>query len=762
MSYIKSSKHRLQPSALNQAVALALLIPAAASHATELDAAKEQVLPRVVVQGSAENDFKADKAASPKYTQPLVDTPQTVTVIKKELIEQQGAVTLTEALRNTPGVGAFFLGENGSTNTGDAINMRGFDTSSSIFVDGVRDVGSVSRDVFNIEQIDVLKGPAGTDTGRGAPTGSVNLVSKTANLEDAVTATVAAGSAGYKRATVDVNRALDADKGSAVRLNAMAQDGGVPGRDLVHNRRWAVAPSLSLGLNGPTRVYLNYLHVDQHNRPDGGVPTVGLPGYTSPDPARAFIGRAAMVEPSNFYGARSDFDDVRADMLTARVEQALGDGFKLFNTTRYGRTEQFYVLTSFIASSANFSTPNPADPSTWTVARSSRTVKDQRNSILTNQTALAMETKTGAVAHALVAGLELSREKQDNLSYANLGTMPAFGLYRPNADDPVTNRTMTPNGVFNDGRTDTVSAYLFDTAKFGERWQLSGGVRVDRHDTDYSGAALSTATSHPKLPVGTLVRSDLNVADTLVNLKLAALYKPSATSSVYALAATSELPPGGSTMVLSANANNAANPIYDAQKTRNLEIGGKWDLLKQKLAFTAALYRTDVRNELEQDPVDLQYYQTGKKRVEGVEIGVTGQVARGWLVSAGYTRMRTEVTAGRSATAAGNSALAYTPKQAFTAWTAYTLPGGLKFGGGARFVDRLWRGTDGAIGTPAYADSYWVADAMASYPVTKNVDLQLNLYNLTDERYVAAINKSGYRYSPGAPRSATLSAVFRF
>jgi catecholate siderophore receptor len=497
MSYIKSSKHRLQPSALNQAVALALLIPAAASHATELDAAKEQVLPRVVVQGSAENDFKADKAASPKYTQPLVDTPQTVTVIKKELIEQQGAVTLTEALRNTPGVGAFFLGENGSTSTGDAINMRGFDTSSSIFVDGVRDVGSVSRDVFNIEQIDVLKGPAGTDTGRGAPTGSVNLVSKTANLEDAVTATVAAGSAGYKRATVDVNRALDADKGSAVRLNAMAQDGGVPGRDLVHNRRWAVAPSLSFGLNGPTRVYLNYLHVDQHNRPDGGVPTVGLPGYTSPDPARAFIGRAAMVEPSNFYGARSDFDDVRADMLTARVEHTLGDGFKLFNTTRYGRTEQFYVLTSFIASSANFSTPNPADPSTWTVARSSRTVKDQRNSILTNQTALAMETKTGAVAHALVAGLELSREKQDNLSYANLGTMPAFSLYRPNADDPVTNRTMTPNGVFNDGRTDTVSAYLFDTAKFGERWQLSGGVRVDRHDTDYSGAALSTATSHP-------------------------------------------------------------------------------------------------------------------------------------------------------------------------------------------------------------------------------------------------------------------------
>jgi catecholate siderophore receptor len=129
--------------------------------------------------------LKAERASSAKYTEKLVDTAQTLTVIKKELIEQQGATTLTEALRNTPGVGAFFLGENGSTNTGDAIYMRGFDASSSIYVDGVRDVGSISRDTFNIEQIDVLKGPAGTDNGRSSPTGSINLVSKQPLLENA-------------------------------------------------------------------------------------------------------------------------------------------------------------------------------------------------------------------------------------------------------------------------------------------------------------------------------------------------------------------------------------------------------------------------------------------------------------------------------------------------------------------------------------------------------------------------------------------------
>jgi catecholate siderophore receptor len=129
--------------------------------------------------------LQAERASSAKYTEKLVDTAQTLTVIKKELIEQQGATTLTEALRNTPGVGAFFLGENGSTNTGDAIYMRGFDASSSIYVDGVRDVGSISRDTFNIEQIDVLKGPAGTDNGRSSPTGSINLVSKQPLLENA-------------------------------------------------------------------------------------------------------------------------------------------------------------------------------------------------------------------------------------------------------------------------------------------------------------------------------------------------------------------------------------------------------------------------------------------------------------------------------------------------------------------------------------------------------------------------------------------------
>ncbi|NNG22346.1 catecholate siderophore receptor Fiu [Telluria aromaticivorans] len=754
MKTIKSRKHIHSP--VMGTVLAAVLLPMAA-HASEMDnAAMENIAPASTVEvvGKADNGFRAEHASSPKYTEKLVDTAQSVQVIKKELFEQQGALTLTDALRNTPGVGAFFLGENGNTNTGDAIFMRGFDTSGSIFVDGVRDVGSVSRDVFNLEQIDVVKGPAGTDNGRGSPTGSVNLVSKKAHMARAASASLTGGSASQKRATADLNTVLNAERGIALRLNLLAQDSDNPARDVVRNKRWAVAPSLGFGLNGATRMHLDFLHVDQDNIPDGGVSTVGLPGYTSPDPTRPFIANAAPVDPKNFYGSNSDYDKVKADMATVRVEHEFSPTLRLQNVSRYGKTKQDYLLTAWLASAANFKTPVQTDPSTWTVARSTRTVKDQENKILTNQTTLTSQFNTGAVAHTLVTGLEFTNENQVTYGYvpASLGSMPAANLYRPNPLDPVTGFNPTRTGAYNEGEISTQSLYAFDTVKFGERWIFNGGVRLDHYSGDYSVVALTN---------NVLVPTRFSVGDTLVNGKASLLYKPTTNSSVYAMVASSKLPPGSS-FTVSGNLNSAQNPIYDPQKTLTTELGGKLDLLRQKLSLSGALFRTEVKNEVEQDPVDLKYYQTGKKRVQGVELGATGELAPNWLVSAGYLYMDTSVEAGRSITAAGENVLTYTPKSSFTAWTSYDLGNGFKLGGGARFSDKLMRGTDGAIGTPAYADSYWVFDAMASYRVSPNLDLRLNVYNLGDERYVAAINKSGYRYTPGAPRSASLTANFRF
>lgn len=767
MSHIKSRKHaanRFNPQMSAAIAAMLLPLGAYAAPADAPDAPGDEPVNKVVVVGATNNDFKAERASSTKYTEKLVDTAQTIQVIKKELIEQQGAVTLTEALRNTPGVGAFFLGENGSTNTGDAVYMRGFDSSSSIFVDGVRDVGSISRDTFNLEQIDVLKGPAGTDTGRSSPTGSINLVSKRPSMSDAGQISVTGGSASQKRVTGDYNTVLDAERGTALRINAVAQDSGVPGRDVIKNKRWAVAPSLAFGLNSATRVFINLLHVKQDNIPDGGVTTIGLPGYVTPDPVKQpGLTGARPVNPSNYYGDAGDYDRVKADMATVIVEHDFSPANKLVNTTRYGRTKEDYLLSAFMGTSANIIAPPGSDPSTWTLARTTRTVKDQLNRIATNQTNLVSNLGSGWITHTVVSGLELTREEQDNRSYlaAGAGTLAPANLYRPSDNALLSPVNLKLSGVTAGGSLETASVYAFDTVKFGEKWIVNGGVRVDHYKTRFDSNALATAALNPGVPVGSLVHSNLSVDGYLTNGKLSALYKPTPDSSVYALVASSKLPPGSS-FTLSTATSSAQNINADPQETLTKEVGGKIDMLKQRLSLTLALYDTTVKNEVEQDPATLLYYQTGKKSVRGVELGVTGELMRKWLISAGYTRMNTSVESGKITTAAGINNLSYTPKQAFTLWTSYTLPMGLQIGGGARFNDRLLRGTDGAVGTPAYTNSYWVFDAMAAYPITKNIDLRLNVYNLGDKEYVAAINKSGYRYTPGTPRWGSLTANFRF
>jgi len=714
---------------------------------------------RVRVVGARDNDFKAERPQSAKYTEKLVDTPQSLIVIKKELFEQQGATTLTEALRNTPGVGTFFLGENGSTNTGDAIYLRGFDTSGSLFVDGIRDIGSISRDVFNIEQIDVLKGPAGTDSGRSAPTGSINLDTKQPQLRSFADASLQGGTH-TARATADLNQVIDRERGIAFRLNALDQDNGNPARDFVRDKRWAIAPSLAFGLRGPTKLYLDFLHVKQDNRPDGGVPTIGLPGYTSPDPKRPFIATAPAVDPNNFYGELSDYDHVKADMATAILEHEFRDGMRLRSTTRYGKTKQNYLLSSFMSSAATINTPS-ADPSTWTFNRTLRTVKDQENKVLANQTTLTTDFTTGALRHTLVSGLDLVSEKQQNYSYLGAGVLQPSNFYRPDPSAPIGGLNLVRSGARSQGQIDTESAYFLDTIKLGEQWLFGASLRIDHFDTNYDAVTLATAAANPTLPVGTPIPAHIELSDNLVSGKVSGLYKPTENSSVYALWATSKNPPG-SNLTLSASANSAANPIYQPQVSTTTEIGGKIEMMNHKLGLNAALYRTDVKNDVEQDPVTLLYFQSGRKRVQGVELSATGEITKAWSVNAGYAYMDTSVQAGKVVTAGGENNLSYTPKQSFTSWTTYAFPFGLKVGGGVRYQGRLLRGSDGAVGTPAYADAYTVVDTMASYRVARWLDLQLNVYNLFDKNYVAAINKSGYRYTPGAPRWASVTANFHF
>ncbi|NUU02931.1 catecholate siderophore receptor Fiu [Herbaspirillum robiniae] len=751
MTYIRNTKHgravRIHTSIAASAIALSM--PGTAL-AQEQDAGK--ALPHVQVTGERADSFKAESVSSPKFTRPLLDTPQTITVIRPELTRQTGATSLTEALRNTPGVGTFNVGENGNSQSGDAVYMRGVSTANSIFVDNIRDTGAVTRDMFNLEQVEVFKGPAAADNGRGAAAGYINVQSKSATMENAVGASASYGSGNQKRATADINRVIDADTGSAFRLNLMKQQSRVPGRHNAQENRWGIAPTIAYGLGTPTRLQLYYTHVEQDNVPDGGIPTVGLPGFFS---ANAAARGARPVHRSNFYGLASDYNRVRSDMATVRVDHDFSPGLSLRNTTRYGQTTQHQILAAPFFSDAAAGSLNTASPNrgNWTVERV-RQAKDIENEIWTNQTNLRATFNTGALKHTLVGGLELTREQQRNPGYSGTGRgqLPAASLYAPNpAQQPLT--AIGRNGTYTVGSTDTISPYIADTIDVGSQWQFSGALRLDRYRTDFrSVAANGTATTAGK-------------SGTLANWKLAALFKPTSASSVYLAYATSQQPPGGATFSLNAaSAGSADNPRFDPQQTRTWELGTKWDVLDRRLALNAALFRTDISNEIKQDATDSTLFvQTGSKRAQGMELGASGNITPAWAVNAGLALVNTTVTSGSAAQQGAQ--LNWSPRLSFTSWTSYQFTPALQIGGGARYVDSMVRSLSNASTATvnmASVPSYWVFDAMASYALTPKAALQLNLYNLADRKYVASLNNSGARYIPGAPRSAVLALNLKY
>ncbi|MBC7369291.1 MAG: TonB-dependent receptor plug domain-containing protein, partial [Undibacterium sp.] len=304
------------------ALAPSLLLPSSAHAAgpTALKAEQTKSTEPTQLDTVTVEDLKTKAISSPKFAAPLRDTPQTIVVVGREIFAQQGATTLSDVLRNTSGI-TFAAGEGGnaSATSGDAFYLRGFDTTNNLFVDGVRDIGAYSRDVFNIEQVEIAKGPAGADIGRGGASGYVNTSSKVLRLEDFVTGTVSYGfdettSGSRRRATLNLNRPLASDpslnsqpstldfpRGTAVRVNALWQENDAVGRDYAKNESWGLAPSLALGLGSPSRAYVTYQHTEQDNVPDYGLPSALLPGYISTFPV-------PQVDRSTFYGVTADTD----------------------------------------------------------------------------------------------------------------------------------------------------------------------------------------------------------------------------------------------------------------------------------------------------------------------------------------------------------------------------------------------------------------------------------------------------------------------
>ncbi len=731
------------------------------------------------------DDSHGSAVSSPKFTEPVKDTPQTIDVIPQAVYAQQGATTLSDVLRNTPGI-TFFAGEGGSANRtgGDSFYLRGFDTSNSIFIDGVRDEGAVTRDTFNIEQVEVVKGPS-AENGRGGTAGYVNLVSKIPQLVASDSATLSygfdeRGSEGTRRAAVDLNQPLGDSvvKGASFRLNLMDTRGGIPGRDQAEKNRWSVAPSLALGLGTPTRLILSYQHTHENNRPDYGLPSVVIDGSAPSAYANLY---APGVDTNNYYGfANFDRENITNDNLTARIEHDFSARFKINNQTRYSATDRLVEST---APSSNATTPE----SDVTLTHS---IYQTRNTIISNQTNLRYDVITGEVAHTVTAGLELSRETADNPLWAvvPLGAAnPNYltNIYSPDTD-PVALLNYTPHktGSDTDTNIDTEAVYAFDTVKLGPKWQAVGGIRLEHYQVDETSvttavpaisatpAAAATATTPATAATAAVAavpatNVELRAKKTVPSWKAGLVYKALANGSIYGSVSTSERPPGtsGNTNILSTTATSADNPLLQPQKAVNYEIGTKWQCFDERLLATAALFRSVNSHVPATDPITGLVDQTSDQTVDGVEVSASGKITDNWLVLAGVAFMNAKVSALISTNAQGLT-LPLLPKESGNFWSSYRLPFGVTIGGGGQYMGATKRlqATTAAPATTFSSDveAYWVFSALATYDITKNISMRLNVNNLFDREYVGSLNNNGYRLNLGAPRSYLVSVDCKF
>jgi catecholate siderophore receptor len=659
----------------------------------------------------------APRLSSPKVTTALRDTPQTVTVIPSDVIQSQGAATLRDVLRNVTGI-SIQAGE-GGVPAGDNLSIRGFNARTDMFIDGVRDSGGYTRDPFNVEQVEVVKGPSSSYAGRGSTGGMVNMATKAPHAREARQVSLGMGSPAFKRGTLDVNQPIA--EGAAVRFNAMWTDSNMPGRNNVTSERWGVAPSLTVGLGTPTRINVSYAHLAQDNVPDYGIPWVPAANV----PLAAHADAAPPVDFSNFYGLTGrDYETTLTDTATGTVDHAFSDAMSLRSLVRFGRTRRDSLITA----------PRFESNASTAVRRTDWKSRDQADAILAYQTDVTSRFTTAERRHVLVSGIELIRETSENWNRVELSSpAPSTDLFNPAAGQAYTSR-LRRDGAVTDGTATTVGLYAVDTVDIASRVQVNGGVRFDRLALDYltrNAAGTETALAR---------------ADGMVSWRGGIVYKPATQASIYFGAGTS-LNPSTEGLSLTTTTVTVA-----PEKTRSLEAGTKWDAAGGRLSLNAAAFHTNKSNARTPgiNPGDPPTVLQGEQVVSGVEVGANGSPTARWQLFGSYTFMRSEISRSNNSAELGR-AFGNTPDHSLSLWTTFRLPWDLQVGGGTQYVGDRFNSNTGTRTAPAY----WLIDAMASYRVSERLTLRANGFNLANQRYIDRVG--GGHFIPGPARSATLT-----
>lgn len=686
----------------------------------------------------------------------ILNTPQSITVIPQQLIEDQHTSTLVEALHNVPGI-TFFGGEGGTQ--GDQVAIHGYNARNDFYRDGIRDPGWYTRDTFSVESIEVLKGPSSFLFGRGSTGGVINMTSKLPKfMTDFATVEVAGYSSPGIRSTVDINRSFG---DVATRIVALGLDSDVAGRDHVKNSRVGVAPSLTYKFNNDTRATVSYIYQHDDNVPDYGIPII--PGsYFGPGQP----GQPLPVPKNTFYGTVNDYEKVDAHIVSTKFEHDFNNDWKFSNDTRYSNIDRSVSVRGTQPSGGlygNAALTGPAVTLTPSTNLSSIFVKNgnyfennTQNTLATNLTGLTGRFNTGFIEHTIATGVEVNRETRDHLRTTYAQGSPFYDYVAVNLISP---NPYTIPGVFPATNSLTssvgngVGVYFSDQIKLNKYFELLAGVRYDYLRVSQDVTTLSTATGLATLPTANLVNTV-----NFTSWRGGAVFHPVENSSIYFMYGTS-FDPSSEYLTITNGQQNlppTTNETY--------EVGVKYDMFNRRLSLSGAVFRVTQNNAIEAvDSANGIYSQVGKTRVDGFEVGIAGKITDQWSVFGGYTYMDGTVLSSAIARSTGTfvsapgNALQNVPYNTFSLTTSYAVTPDFTVGGGAYYVGDRWVSSANTSMVP----DYWRFDTMANYKFNKQLSLQLNVWNILDTKNFESFSGFGSA-QPGPGRTFILTAKYTF
>jgi catecholate siderophore receptor len=698
--------------------------------------------------------YKADRLAGQKFTQPILNTPKSVTVLTKEILDDKDATSLKEVARTTAGV-TIGTGEGGNA-FGDRFFIRGFDARNDVFVDGIRDPAVSVRENFFTEQIEILKGPSSTIDGRGTTGGALNIITKQAGDKSFYNADTTIAGDGTRRVTMDVNQMISPTL--SVRLDGMWQNANIAERNDTYDDRGGGLAAVKWKPNDSFTVTANYVHTNLWSLPDFGVPYNNLLGAPV---------TSLGVPRDTFYGFDNrDFQKVQQAFGTINSEYVVNDFITLSNKIRDERSILNYVgtipeqSTSCNGAATSLAGTNPAN---WTVCLNPLS-RYQVTTVQADQTAATIKFDTGPVKNTVVTGVEVSHEKVSIDTYSGLsseaigpGAFNGSGSYGPvSVLDPPNDLPFgssphlagTPTII----PVNTQSGYVLETANYRDWLLLNAGVRFDQYNiaAKKSGAEISAQSG-------------------MWNYNLGAVYKPIPITSLYWAYGTSSEPVGSELDGTSVNYGgfSPTSPlpqIYSPVESVAQEVGNKWELFDRHLLATAALFRTDVSNarELVGSSTTGTITAGAKYHVQGIDLGAEGNITDKWSVYTGLVLMKTRVDHSAVATNVGLP-LANIAAHSFNILTKYKLPYDLEIGGQATYRSQIYGGTLLAANQGTVLPDYWRFDAFLEGYVHKNWEWKLFANNIFNKLYYDGFYQSAAPFvlvAPGRVLGAELTARF--